>query len=60
MERHAQWSYLLTLVQGDRRVIGDGDGQTIRFWEDDWLGIGPVRKLFHGPLNKDEEVMCLF
>ena len=26
----------------------------IRFWEDDWLGIGTIRNLVQGPLSEEE------
>ena len=31
-----------------------GDGRLIRVWEDDWLGIGPIRKWIQGPLGRGE------
>ena len=30
------------------------NGESINFWGDDWLGIGPIREACEGPLNKHE------
>ena len=32
-----------------------GNGHRIRFWLDNWLGIGPIRELAQGPMREDEE-----
>ena len=31
-----------------------GDGRTINVWEDNWLGIGPIRHFVEGPIGQDE------
>lgn len=31
------------------------NGEKIRLWKDNWLGINPFRSLIHGPLNKGED-----
>lgn len=30
---------------------GIGKGDTVSFWWDNWLGVGPLRNLIHGPLG---------
>lgn len=36
-----------------------GDGKTISFWLDDWLGIGPLRKYIAGPSKEGEDQLVL-
>ena len=31
-----------------------GDGKDISFWDDNWLGIGSIRSLIYGPLNRGD------
>ena len=31
-----------------------GNGYSIDFWDDDWLGIGSIRSLVHDPLRPSE------
>jgi len=35
------------------------NGSSIKFWQDFWLSLGPMRNLIEGPLSRDEEQLTV-
>ncbi|KAF7840958.1 reverse transcriptase [Senna tora] len=48
---------LKILKQGLKKNIFSGKGT--KFWEDDWLSLGPIRSLIQGPLNKNDHSLSV-
>ncbi|KAL2924062.1 hypothetical protein RDABS01_015553, partial [Bienertia sinuspersici] len=36
-----------------------GSGESILFWHDTWLGLGPLRRYIQGPLSVEEDNRCV-